>query len=79
MVSEQRYVQHYQKVWKNNYFVLISNKTVYRQCGFEPLRIQKFIIQRHYKKKHFNSYSKYVGEEKYDLIEGLKLVSPTKL
>jgi len=36
--------------------------------------IKKFVIERRYKNKHFNEYSKYVVQEKCSLIEGLKLI-----
>jgi hypothetical protein len=74
MASEQRYVQHYDKMWQNNFFALINNRTVCLLCGFEPPIIKKFVIERHYKNKHFNDYFKYADQEKINLIEGLKLV-----
>jgi len=74
MASEQRYVQHYDKMWKNNFFALINNRTVCLLCGFEPPIIKKFVIERHYISIHFNDYFKYADQEKINLIERLKLV-----
>jgi len=35
---------------------------------------KNYILHRHYNNKHLHDYSKYVGQKKYNLIEGLKLV-----
>lgn len=42
--------------------------------SYQPSLVKKYILQRHYKVKHLNDYSKYVDQEKSNLIEGLKLI-----
>jgi len=61
-------------VWEDSFFACISNKTICLLCGYEPSILKKFVIEKHYKGKHFKEYSKYVDQEKFNLIEGLKLV-----
>lgn len=43
-------------------------------CGFEPALIKKNAIERHYSHYHAQEYASYEGREKFDLIEGLRLV-----
>ena len=43
-------------------------------CGYQPSVVKQFVIQKQYISKHSKEYSKYVDEEKHNLIEGLKLV-----
>jgi len=74
MASEQRYEQHFDKTWENNFFGLINNQTVCLLCGYHPVVVKKFVIDRHYKNKHADEYSKYVDQEKRNLIEELKLI-----
>ncbi|KYN03211.1 General transcription factor II-I repeat domain-containing protein 2A, partial [Cyphomyrmex costatus] len=64
----------FDKTWENNFFACIYNKTICLLCGYEPSVVKKFVIERHYKNKHFNEYFKYVGQEKCNIIEGLKLI-----
>ncbi|KAL6421408.1 hypothetical protein ACFW04_014196 [Cataglyphis niger] len=71
MADGQRYVQHYDKNWENNFFAFIHNKTICLLCGYKPSHVKKFLIERHYKNKHSNEYAKYNGEEKINLIECL--------
>jgi len=75
--SEQRCEQNFDKVWKKIVFAFICNKVTCLLCGYQPSIVKKFVLQRHYKTKHFNEYSKYVDKEKSSLIEGLKLISRT--
>ncbi|XP_067203780.1 general transcription factor II-I repeat domain-containing protein 2B-like [Linepithema humile] len=74
MDSEQRYYQFFDKVWEEVFFACIDNKTTCLLCGYQPDIVKKFVVYRHYKNKHSNEYSKYVDEEKSNLIEGLKLI-----
>lgn len=74
MDSEQRYVQYFNKVWEEIFFASIDNKITYLLCGYQPSLVKKYILQRHYKVKHLNDYSKYVDQEKSNLIKGLKLI-----
>jgi len=74
MDSEQRCEQNFDKVWEEIFFAFICDKVTCLLCGYQPSIVKKFILQRHYKTKHFNEYLKYVDEEKSSLIEGLKLV-----
>lgn len=74
MSSKQKYKQWYRKVWENYFFAAICGETVCLLCGFKPSTIRQDKIQRHYKRKHFREYAQYVGLEKHNLIEGLKLV-----
>ncbi|KAL6421117.1 hypothetical protein ACFW04_014112 [Cataglyphis niger] len=76
MADGQRYVQHYDKNWENNFFAFfrIRNKTICLLCGHKPSHVKKFLIERHYKNKNFNEYAKYNGKEKINLINSLKLV-----
>ena len=61
-------------MWEDSFFACISNKTICLLCGYQPSVVKKFVIEKHYIRKHFKEYSKYVDEEKFNLIEGLKLV-----
>lgn len=72
MASEQRHVQQYDKKWESSFFACIHNKTICLLCGYQPSSVKKFVIQKHYETKH-KEYSTYVDEEKFNLIEGLKL------
>jgi len=74
MATEQRYEQYFDKTWENNFFGLINNQTVCLLCDYYPVVVKKFVIDRHYKNKHADEYSKYVDQEKRNLIEGLKLI-----
>ena len=74
MASEQKYEQNFDKVWENNFFAHINNYTVCLLCGYQPVVVKKFVIERHYKNKYLSDYSKYVRQEKSNLIEGLKLI-----
>ncbi|KYN30338.1 hypothetical protein ALC57_00198 [Trachymyrmex cornetzi] len=70
-----RYVQSFDKVWKEIFFASINNKTTCLLCGYQPSVVKKYVLHRHYNIKHSNEYStKCVGQEKHDLIQGLKLV-----
>ncbi|KYQ55832.1 General transcription factor II-I repeat domain-containing protein 2B [Trachymyrmex zeteki] len=70
-----RYVQSFDKVWEEIFFVSINNKTTCLLCGYQPSVVKKYVLHRHYNIKHSNEYStKYMGQEKHDLIQGLKLV-----
>ncbi|XP_026827608.1 general transcription factor II-I repeat domain-containing protein 2A-like [Ooceraea biroi] len=71
---ERRYVQSFDKVWEEIFFASIYNKTTCLLCGYQPSIVKKFVLERHFKIKHLNEYSKYVDQEKSNLIEGLKLV-----
>lgn len=42
-------------------------------CDYQPVVVKKFVIDRHYKNIHSNE-SKYVDQEKCNLIERLKLI-----
>ncbi|XP_036139535.1 general transcription factor II-I repeat domain-containing protein 2B-like [Monomorium pharaonis] len=74
MDSEQRYDQHFDKVWEESFFTCIDNKIICLLCGYKPSIVKKYVLLRHYKIKHSHEYSKYVDEEKFNLIEGLKLI-----
>lgn len=74
MDSEQRYAQTFNKVWQDIYFACIHNIITCLLCAYQPSLVKKYILQRHYMCKHSQEYSKYVDEEKLNLIEGLKLV-----
>lgn len=74
MDSEQKYQQSFDKVWEKIFFAFICNKTTCLLRGYQPSIIKNQIVYRHYNKKHSNEYSKYVDEEKCNLIEELKLV-----
>ncbi|XP_024880519.1 general transcription factor II-I repeat domain-containing protein 2B-like [Temnothorax curvispinosus] len=74
MASEQKYEQHFDKKWEDSFFTLIGNHTVCILCKYQPAVVKKFVIERHYKKKHSSEYSKYEGQEKRNLIKGLKLI-----
>ncbi|XP_046145949.1 general transcription factor II-I repeat domain-containing protein 2-like [Osmia bicornis bicornis] len=52
----------------------ISNQTICLLCGFKPLVVKKFIIERHFRTRHLLEYSNYSNTEKLNIIEGLKLV-----
>lgn len=73
-MAEQRYVQQYDKIWESSFFACINNKTVCLLCGYQPSVVKKFVIDKHYKSKHVKDYAKYVDQEKFNLIEALKLV-----
>lgn len=74
MDSEQRYLQYFNKVWQDIYFSCIDNEITCLLCGYQLSLVKKYILQRHYMRKYSQKYSKYVNEEKSNLIEGLKLV-----
>lgn len=74
MDSSQRCVQSFNKVWEEIFFASISNKIICLLCGYQPSLVKKFVLYRHYENTHSHEYSKYVDEEKLNLIEGLKLV-----
>jgi len=74
MDVKKKYEQGFDKVWEDIFFAKICNETTCLLCGYRPSLIKKYILYRHYNNKHLNEYSKYVGQEKYNLIEGLKLV-----
>lgn len=73
-METQKYGQKCDKEWEEYFFVSIVNKITCLLCGYQPSFVQKFVLLKHYKCKHQNEYSKYVDQEKYNLIEGLKLV-----
>lgn len=74
MDTEQRYEQIFDKAWEDIFFAFVDNKTTCLLCGYQPSVVKKFVLHKHYNAKHSNEYSKYVGQEKYNLIEGLKLI-----
>ncbi|EFN88756.1 hypothetical protein EAI_03829, partial [Harpegnathos saltator] len=61
----------FDKVWEQIFFAYISDRVI---CGSQPSLVKKYIVYRHYNTLHCQEYSKYVDEEKQNLIEGLKLV-----
>lgn len=69
-----RNVQSFNEAWKEYFFALIDNKITCLLCNYQPSVVKKFNIERHYNIKHSTEYSEYVDKEKFDLIEGLKLV-----
>jgi len=72
---EKKYVQGFDKSWGVNYFFsYISDRTICLLCGFKPLTVKKFVIERHFKNSHSERYSNYFNSEKLNIIEGLKLV-----
>lgn len=68
MANEQRYKQYFDKIWKNSFFAFINNQMICLLCDYQPIVVKKFVINR-YKNKYSNEYSKYVSQEKYNLIE----------
>lgn len=74
MDKDQRYVQMFNKKWQDIYFAFVDNKVTCLLCGYQPSVIKKYYLFRHYNSKHSHGYSKYVDEEKSNLIAGLKLV-----
>lgn len=74
MDKEKRYEQIFDKAWEDIFFAFVDNKTTCLLCGYQPSVVKKFVLHKHYNAKHSNEYSKYVGQEKYNLIEGLKLI-----
>jgi len=71
--TQQRYVQHYNKEWGDNFFVFIYNRTVWLLCGYQSSIIKKFMIEKYYKNKHFANCSRYVDEEKFNFKRGIKI------
>lgn len=74
MDKMQRYVQSFDRIWEEIFFACVDNKTTCLLCGYQPSLIKKHVLYRHYNNKHSEEYSKYVDEEKRNLIDGLKLV-----
>lgn len=74
MDREQRCVQSLQKGMEEIFFASVCNKITCLLCGYQPLLDKKYNLLRHYQNKHSDNYSKYMNEEKFNLIEGLKLV-----
>lgn len=73
-MDEQRCVHSSEKDMEEIFFTYISNKITCLLCSFQPSFVRKYNCRRHYQEKHYNNYSKYVDEEKLNLIEGLKLI-----
>lgn len=73
-ITKQRYGQRYDKEWEDMFFGLVDNRTTCLLCGFQPSIIKKFILKRHYGMRHHKQYSNYTGQEKLNILEGLKLV-----
>lgn len=74
MAGKQNYNQQYNPLWEDYFFAFIANSTVCLLCGYQPTVVKKYVIEKHYKRKHSDEYVQYVGHEKSNLIEGLKLV-----
>lgn len=72
--KDQRYEQNFNKIWQEIYFAYVDNKVTCLLCGYQPSVIKKYCLSRHYISQHSHEYSKYVDEEKSNLIAGLKLV-----
>ncbi|KYN18712.1 General transcription factor II-I repeat domain-containing protein 2B [Trachymyrmex cornetzi] len=74
-MEKNKYVQVFEKSWEINYFFsCISDRTICLLCGYEPSVVKKFVIERHFKRRHAEDYSNYSNSEKLSVIEGLKLV-----
>lgn len=72
--SKQRYGQRHDKVWEDIFFTFVRIRTICLLCNYEPSVVNKYILEKHYRVKHFGEYSKYTAQKKLKLFAGLKLV-----